>query len=102
MRAASRGSSSFHGIAKQGSYPVGVWRLDTTGLERVLDLHLALSEALDIPLKILRAVGLQPLQRSGEPALETGADRRELPLDGDFGEVIHGNPERLRGPFEVA
>jgi hypothetical protein len=101
MRAASRGSSSFHGIAKQGSYPVRVRRLDPLGLEGVLDLDLALSEVSDIPLKIRWTVGAQPLQRSGEPTLKTGADGGELPFDGDLGEVIDGDSERLRGPFEV-
>jgi len=101
MRAASRGSSSFHGIAKQGSYPVRVRRLDPAGLEGVFDLDLALSEVSDVPLEIRRAVRAQPLQRSGEPALETGADGGELPFDGDFGELIDGDSERFRGPFEV-
>src|SRR3954465_10648976 len=101
MRVASRGSSSFHGIAKQGSYSIHVWRFDTAGLEGVLDLHLALGEVPDVPVEILRAIGLQPLQGASELAFETGADGSELPLDGDLGEVVHGDSERFRGPFKV-
>jgi hypothetical protein len=96
-----RGSSSFHGIAKQGSYPIRVWRFNTAGLEKVLDLHLALSEVPDILVEIRRAVGLQPLQGSGEPALEASGDCRKLPLDGDLGKVIQCDTERLRGPLKV-
>jgi hypothetical protein len=101
MRAAWRGSSSFHRSAKQGSYPIRVRRFNTADLERVLDLHLALSEVPDILVEIRRAVGLLPLQGSGEPALEASADCRKLPLDGDFGKVIHGYTKRLRDPFKV-
>ncbi len=102
MRVASRGSSSFHGIAKQGSYPVRICRFDTPGLEGVLNLDLTLGKGSYIPVEIRRTVRLQPLQDSGEPALETCADCRQLPLDGDFGEVIHGDPERFRGTLKVA
>src|SRR6185369_1640599 len=102
MRAASRGSSSFHGIAKQGPDPIRIWRFDTPGLERVLNLDLTLCKGPDIPVEIRRTIGPQPLQSSGEPALETGADCRELPFDGDLGEVIHGDAECFRGSLEVA
>jgi hypothetical protein len=102
ISAASRGSSSFHGIAKQGSNPIRVWRFDTVSPKGVVDLHFTLSEVPDIPFEICRAVGLQPLQSSSKPALEAGADRRELPLNGDFGEVIDGDSERLSGLFKAA
>src|SRR5947199_9421363 len=101
MRAPSRGSSSFDGVSKQASYPIRIWRCSTMGLEGVFDLHFALSEVPDIPVEIRRAVGLQPLQGSGEAALEAGADCRELALNGNFSEVIHGNSERLCGPLKV-
>src|SRR4051812_941032 len=101
MRAVSRGSSSFHGIAKQGSYPICVWRFDTMGSKGILVLHLTSSEFPDIPVEIRRAIGLYPLQGSGKATLEASTDCRELPLDGDFGEVVHGDSERLRGPFKV-
>src|SRR4051794_34088951 len=92
---------SFHGIAKQGSYPIGVCRLDTAGRKRGSVLALALSEGPDIPVEIRRAIGFDPFQSSGKPSPAAGTDRRKLPLDGDLGEVVHGDSERLRGPFKV-
>ncbi len=73
----------------------------TDGLKRVLDFDLAPSEVADILIEIRRAVGLQPLQRSGEPAFEADTNGCELPFDGDFGEVIHRHPQCLRGQLQV-
>jgi hypothetical protein len=101
MRTASLGSSSFHGVAKQGSYPIRVWRFNTEGLERVLDLHFALSEVPNILVEIRRTVGFQPLQSSAQPTFGTGTDCGEFPLDGDLGKIIHRYTQRLRGPFKV-
>src|SRR4051812_35456751 len=102
MRAASRGSSSFHGIAKEGSYALHVRRLHTASLEGVFDFHLASSDLPEVTVEVRRTIGFQTLQSSSEPTLETGSDCRELALDGHFGEIIGGNSERLRGAFKVA
>ena len=102
MRAASRGWSSFHGIAKKSSYTVRIGRLHAAGLERILDLHLAPSKGSDIPVKVHRVIGAQLLQGSSEPALETYADRGELPFNGCLGELIGGDSKLRGSPLEVA
>lgn len=101
MTAASRGSSSFHGMAKEGSYAVWIWRSRAPSLEKVFDLDFTSSEFLDVPIEIRRAVRLQPIQGSGEPAFESGADRCKLSLDGGFGKLVRGDAERFCSPLEA-
>jgi hypothetical protein len=78
-------------MAKQNSYAIRIWRRHMAGLKRVLDLHLASSKLPDISVEVRGAIGFQPLQDSGEPAFKARTDRRELSLDGCFGEVIRGD-----------
>jgi hypothetical protein len=82
--------------------PYTSWALHATGPERVLDVDLAASEILDVLFEIRRGIRLQTLESPDEPPFQTSADGGELPLDGDLGEVVDGNPAGFRGLLQVA
>src|SRR6266545_5400434 len=102
MTAASRGSSSFHGMAKQSSYAVRVWRFHALRLEGILELDVTASKFSDISIEVRRSIGPQLAQSSGEPAFEAGSDCCELAFDGGFGQLVCGDPKLLCDPLEVS
>jgi hypothetical protein len=75
-------------MAKQGSYAIHVGSLYAVGSQRIVDLHLAARDFPDLPVEIFPALRLQALQSTREPALQTGADRGKLPLDGGLREIV--------------
>ena len=89
-------------MAKQSSYAVWIWRFHALCPEGILDLDFASSKLADRSLEVLRVIGPQPVQSSGESAIEAGADRRELALDGGFGQLVRRDSKLLCDPLEIA
>lgn len=62
----------------------------------VFEHHLTMGELLDISLEISLPLTPEQLDDAIQPLFQAGTEKRELVLDGSFGELFDGDPEAFR------